>query len=85
MINDHRHLGTSKGLRKFVLSLLTLINVGLVTRFLQIFDKQYLLPLSPWERHLLLGRVCFCKIQALHRILLMISISVCKAKQKLLA
>lgn len=83
--DDHRYPSTSKGLKKLVLSLLTLINVGLVTRFLKIFDKQYPLPLSPWEMHLLLGRVCFCKIQIVNRILLMISMSICEAKQKVLA
>lgn len=44
------------------------VDVSLVMIFLQIF----------------LVRGCFCKIQAAGRISLMISISMCKSKQKLL-
>ena len=53
-----------------MLSLLTIVDIRLVTRFWQIFDKQYILLLSP---------------QAASRIPLIISMSVCKTKQKLLA
>ena len=65
MIDQCRPLGASRGPRKTVL-----VDVSLVTRFLQISDKQYILPLSP---------------QATSRIPLIISMSVCKTKQKLLA
>ena len=34
-----------------MLSLLTLVDVILTPRFLQMFDKQYILPLSLQERH----------------------------------
>nr|KAF6474774.1 hypothetical protein HJG63_010931 [Rousettus aegyptiacus] len=48
MIDDHRHLGANRGLRKIVLSLFTLVDMSPVTRFLQIFDKQYI-PYSSGE------------------------------------
>lgn len=64
MIDLYRHLGTRKGPRKIVLS-----DMSLVTRFLQIFDKQYLLSLLS---------------HATSRIPLMINMSIYKTKQKLL-
>lgn len=84
-IDDHRHLGTSRDPRKIVLYLLTLVNVNLVTRFLQIFSKQHILPLSPQERHFLVRGCFFNKIQAGSRIPLMISMSIHRMNQKLLA
>ena len=74
---DHRHPGTSRGQRKTVLSLLTLADVSAITRFLEIFDKQHILPLSLWERNFLV-RGCFCKPQVINRIPLMIIMSMCK-------
>ena len=53
--------------RKIVLSLLTLVSMGLVRRLLQIFYEQYILPLSPWVRHFLI-RGCFYKTQGTIRI-----------------
>lgn len=47
LIEDHRQLGAGRGPRKSVLILLTLVDVSPVVRFLQIFDKQYVLPVSP--------------------------------------
>lgn len=64
-------------------TLLTLVDVSPVKSFLQIFDKQYILSLSPWERHFMV-RGCFEKTQAASRIPPMISRSICKTKEKLL-
>lgn len=75
---DHSHLGASRGPRKTVFSLLTLSDVGPVTRLLHDFDKQYIRPLAPPERHFLV-RGCFCNTQAASSIPLMISRS--KARQ----
>ena len=46
VIDNHRHLGASRVQGRFY------------ARFLQIFDKQffYILPLSPWERHVYMQR-----------------------------
>lgn len=72
----------------FVLSLLTLVDVSPVMKFPQIFEKHSLflfrLLLSLWERHFLV-RGYFRKTQTTSRISLMISTSICKPKQKLLA
>ena len=57
--------GASRGRRKVIL-----VAVSLAMRFLQIFDKQYIVSLSS---------------QAITRISLMINISICKTEQKLLA
>ena len=84
MTDHHRHPSACRGRRKVVLSPLTLVNVSPVRRFLQIDDKLYILPLSPWEK-CILARGCFCKTQAASRIPLTMSKSLCKTKQKLLA
>ena len=65
------YLGLPPGSEEIVLSLLILVDVHLVMRFLLIFDKQYTLPFSPRKRHFLV-RGCFCKNR------LMISMSSCK-------
>lgn len=62
--------------------LLALVDASLVMRSPQTFDKHYLLPLCPEERHFLIGD-SFNKAQAESRILI-ISTSVCKTKQMLL-
>lgn len=56
LIEDHRPLGAGRGPRKIALILWTLVDVSPVVRFLQIFDKQYILISS--ERHFLV-RDCF--------------------------
>lgn len=76
-MEDHGHLGCSRGQRKTVLSLWPLADVSLVSRSLQIFDKEALLPLAPQERHLLV-RGCSGKTQATSCISVMISPSMCK-------
>lgn len=74
--DDCRQLGTSRGPRKIVLSLLTLTDVSLVMRLLQIFDKQYNFPY-------LLGEALFdkglflLKLKPPSRIPLMITMSIC--------
>ena len=47
VIDSCRHLGASRGPRETLL-----VDESPVTRFLQIFDKQYILPLSPQGRYL---------------------------------
>lgn len=84
MIEDGSHLGPSRCLRKTVLSLLTIVDVSPVRRLVQIYDKQYILSSSPQEWHFLV-RGYFCKTQAKSRIPLMMNMSVCKTKEKLLA
>ena len=46
VIDHHRNLGPGRGLRKIVL-----VDVSLVRQCLQIFDKQYILPLSPEQQN----------------------------------
>lgn len=77
VIDSHRYPNNSRGPRKIVLSLLTLVDGSPITRFLQTFHKQYILPLSLQERHFLVGS-CFCKTQAESIIYLMLSMSIFK-------
>lgn len=74
--DDCRHLGTSRGPRKIVLSLLTLIDVSLVMRLLQIFDKQYNFPNLSGEALSDKG-LFFVKLKPPSRIPLMITMSLC--------
>lgn len=79
MIDNCRHLGASRDPNKILL-----VDVSPFMSFLQIFDKQYILPLSAQERHCVV-RVCFYITQEANKIPLRIGVSMCKTKQKRLA